>query len=103
MMVAMPEQLRGREGVRAMTDLVVRLPDDVAQRARRAGLLTDSAIQRLLEEAMRREAGRKLLAVAERVHAAGIEPMTDEEIVAEVKAVRAEARASRAQDQKSGS
>ncbi len=78
-----------------MTELVVRLPDDLAQRAKNAGLLSDSAIQRLLEEAMRREAGRKLLAIAERVHAAGIEPMSDEEIVAEVKAVRAERRAAR--------
>lgn len=80
-----------------MTELVVKLPDDLARRARSAGLLTDSAIQRLLEEAMRREAGRKLLQVAERLHAAAVEPMSDEEIVAEVKAVRAEqaARAAR--------
>lgn len=83
-----------------MTELVVRLPDELAQRARNAGLLTDEAIQRLLEEAMRREAGHKLLAVAERVHAAGIEPMSDEEMVAEVKAVRAERRAHEVQGQK---
>jgi post-segregation antitoxin (ccd killing protein) len=82
-----------------MTELVVKLPDELAQRARNAGLLTDGAIQRLLEEAMRRQAGRKLLAIAERVHAAGIEPMSDEEIVAEVKAARAERRARGAQGQ----
>ena len=86
-----------------MTELVVNLPDELAQRARNAGLLSDSAIQRLLEEAIRREAGRKLLAIAERVHAAGVEPMSDEEIVAEVKAVRAERRAREAQDQGSKS
>jgi hypothetical protein len=85
-----------------MTELVVKLPDELALRARNAGLLTDGAIQRLLEEAMRRQAGRKLLAIAERVHAAGIEPMSDEEIVAEVKAVRAERRAARAQEPKQG-
>lgn len=39
-----------------MAELVVKLPDELAQRARNAGLLSDSAIQRLLEEAMRREA-----------------------------------------------
>lgn len=82
-----------------MTELVVKLPDELARRAKNAGLLTDGAIQRLLEEAMRREAGRKLLAIAERVHAAGIAPMSDEEIVAEVKAVRAERRAREAQGQ----
>lgn len=76
-----------------MTELVLKLPDDLAQRAKSAGLLSDSAIQQLLEDAMRRAAGRKLLEVAERVHAAGIPPMTDEEVVAEVKAVRAEQRA----------
>ena len=76
-----------------MTELVVTLPDDLAQRARNAGLLSDSAIQRLLEEAMRREAGRKLLEIAQRVQAAGIPPMTMDEIQVEVDAVRAERRA----------
>jgi cytochrome P450 len=76
-----------------MTELVVKLPDELAQRARRAGLLSDSAIQRLLEEAIRREAGRQLLATAAKVQAAGIPPMSDEEIVTEVKAARAEQRA----------
>ena len=76
-----------------MTELVVKLPDELAQRARSAGLLTDSAIQRLLKEAMRREAGHRRLQVAERLHAAGVEPMSEEEIVAEVRAARAERRA----------
>lgn len=76
-----------------MTELVVRLPDALAQRAQSAGLLTDSAIERLLEEAMRRQAGRRLLQVAERLHAAGVPPMSEEEIDAEVQAVRAERRA----------
>lgn len=76
----------------AMAELVVKLPDELAQRARSAGLLTDSAIQRLLEEAMRREAGRRLMQVAEHIHAANILPMSDEAIVAEVKAARAEQR-----------
>ena len=71
-----------------MAELVVKLPDDLAQRARSAGLLTDGAIQRLLEDAMQREAGRRLLQVAERLHAAGVPPMSDEEIVAAVKAQR---------------
>ncbi len=73
-----------------MTGLVVKLPDELAQRA---GLLSDSAIGRLLEEAMRREAGRKLLEVARRIQEAGVPPMTIDEIQAEVDAVRAERRA----------
>lgn len=75
-----------------MTELVVKLPDELAQRAQRAGLLSDSAIQRLLEDAMRRQAGLGLLGAAARVHAAGIPPMNDAGVVAEVKAVRAERR-----------
>ena len=76
-----------------MTELVIRLPDELARRARQAGLLTDAAIQELLEEAMRRRAGRRLLDVAQRIQAAGIEPMSMDEIDAEAKSVRAERRA----------
>jgi len=72
-----------------MTELTVQLPDELAQRAKNAGLLSDIAIRQLLEDAMRRAAGRKLLSIAERIHATGIPPMSEEEIVAEVKAVRA--------------
>ena len=79
-----------------MTELMVKLPDELAQRAKSAGLLTDSAIQRLLEEAMRREAGQRLLQVAQRLQAAGVEPMSEDEIVAEVKAARVERRARQA-------
>lgn len=76
-----------------MTQVTVSLPDDLAQRARSAGLLSDAAIRQLLEDAMRREAGRELLKLAEEIQAAQIAPMSDEEIVAEVKAYRAERRA----------
>jgi hypothetical protein len=72
-----------------MTELLVKLPDELARRARSAGLLTDSAIQNLLEEAIRREAGRRLLQVASQLHAADVPPMSEEEVVAEVKAARA--------------
>ena len=78
-----------------MTKIEIKLPDELARRAKSAGLLSDNAIQALLEEAMRRQAGRRLLEVAQRIHAAGIEPMSMEEIDTEVKAVRAERRARR--------
>lgn len=54
------------------------LPDDVALRARDAGLLTVDSMQNLLEQAMRRAAGRKLLSMAERLHAAGVPPMSED-------------------------
>ncbi len=75
-----------------MTILKLNLPDDLAQRAQRAGLLSDTAMQTLLEDAIRRGAGRRLLGVAQKLHAANIPPMTDAEVVAEVKVVRAELR-----------
>jgi hypothetical protein len=78
-----------------MTTIEINLPDELAQRARSAGLLSDAAIRDLLEDAMRRLAGRRLLDVAQRIHAAGIAPMSMDEIDAEVKSVRAERRARR--------
>ena len=77
----------------ATLELKLNLPDELAQRAQSAGLLNETAIQKLLEEAVRPESGRRLLEIAERLHATNIPPMTEEEIVAEVKAVRAERRA----------
>jgi hypothetical protein len=76
-----------------MTTLTIDLPDNIAKEAKDAGLLTPEALAQLLKDAMRRQAGRRLLDVAKRLQAAGIPPMNDEEIVAEVKAVRAERRA----------
>lgn len=74
-----------------MTELMVKLPDKLAQRAKSAGLLTDSAIERLREEAMQREAGRGLLQVAQQLHSAGAQPMGEDEIADEVKAAREDA------------
>jgi hypothetical protein len=72
-----------------MTTFQIELPDGTAQAARAAGLLTPQALDRLLTEALRRrEAANSLLSIADRVAAAGIEPLTMEEINAEVKASR---------------
>jgi hypothetical protein len=79
-------------------ELKVQLPDELAARARNAGLLTDEAIGRLLEEALRRRSGQALRAVMDRLQATNIAPMTDEEIQAEVDAVRAERKARKARD-----
>ncbi|MCC7330735.1 MAG: hypothetical protein IT484_11400 [Gammaproteobacteria bacterium] len=81
-----------------MTTIQIELPDATAQAARAAGLLTPQALDRLLTEALkRREAADRLLSIADRVAAAGIPPMSEEEIQAEIDAVRAERRA-RARD-----
>lgn len=73
-----------------MTTVQIELPDATARAAREAGLLTTEALERLLKEALRRKrAADSLLAVADRVAAAGVAPMSMDEINAEVKAARA--------------
>jgi len=74
-----------------MTKIEIELPDATAAAAREAGLLTPEALERLLTDALRRrQALDSLLSIADRVAEAGITPMTEEEIDAEIKAVRAE-------------
>ncbi len=73
-----------------MTTFQIELPETTAQAARAAGLLTSQALDRLLTQALkRRQAADLLLSIADRVAAAGIEPMSMQEINAEVKAARA--------------
>jgi len=68
------------------------LPEATAKAAREAGLLTPAALERLFDEAIRREAGRRLLEAAKLIQAAGIPEMSMEEIDQEVQAVRADRR-----------
>ena len=76
-----------------MTKVQIELSDATARAAREVGLLTSEALERLLTDAIRRrQAADALLAIAEHVAEAGIEPMPIEEIDREVKAVRAERR-----------
>lgn len=74
-----------------MTTIQIELPDATAQAARAAGLLTPQSLERLLNDALdRQQAADSLLSIADRVAAAGIAPMSMEEINAEVKAARSE-------------
>jgi hypothetical protein len=74
-----------------MTRIQMDLPDAIAQDAQAAGLLTPQALERLLSNALARQrAADALLSVADEVAAAGIAPMSMEEITAEVKAAREE-------------
>jgi hypothetical protein len=76
-----------------MMKVQIELSDATARAAREAGLLTSEALERLLTDAIRRQqAADALLAIAERVAEAGIEPMSMEEIDREVKAARAQHR-----------
>ena len=76
-----------------MTKIQIELPEATAIAAREAGLLTPQALDRMLTEAIRRrQAGDRLMIIADQIAGAGVEPMAMEDIDAEVKAVRAERR-----------
>ena len=77
-----------------MTTVEVKLsmPDQVATKAKEAGLLTEQALGQLVEEAVRRESGKRLLEAMQLLKAANVPPLSEEEIAAEVRAVRAARR-----------
>lgn len=78
-----------------MTELTVTLPDELARKAEAAGLLNAKGIENALRDALKREAGRKLLEVGKSMQAANLPPMTEADVQAEVDAVRAARRAKR--------
>ena len=76
-----------------MTKITIELAEATAKAAREAGLLTPQALERLLVDALRRQqAADSLLSIADRVASSGAEPMSMEDINAEVKAARIERR-----------
>ena len=76
-----------------MVTIESEVSDATAKAAREAGLLTPQVLDRLLSDALQRQqAADALLSIADRVVAAGIAPMSTEQISAEVKAARAERR-----------
>ena len=77
-----------------MTKLQVNLelPDPLAKAAETMGLLEPQALQALLREAVRNRRIARLAEARRKIAAAGIPPMTMEEIQAEIEAYRAERR-----------
>lgn len=75
-----------------MTQVTVSIPDDLAQRARNAGLLSDSGIQQALEAAIRRQAGERLREMMDRMPREELTPEIEQEIADEIRAYRAERR-----------
>ena len=73
-----------------MTTLEMRLTlsERLTKEAQGAGLLNPKAIEKLLREAVRRQALRQFISVSGQAAAAGIPPMSLDEIQQEVNAVR---------------
>jgi hypothetical protein len=79
-----------------MTEVTVTLPDDLAQQARKAGLLRPEALAALLRDAMRERRIERLFSTMDKL-AQLKPPLTEDEIAAEIEAARAERRARKAQ------
>ena len=71
------------------------LPDDLAQRAQSAGLLTSEAIESMLCQELRKRAGENLRAMWTRMPSQELTPEIEQEIVEVVRAARAERRKQR--------
>ncbi|MCC6329042.1 MAG: hypothetical protein IT174_11030 [Acidobacteria bacterium] len=74
-----------------MSEVVLTLPDELAAEAREMGLFKPLLVTSLFKAEIRRRKANRLFEAADRLAAAG-EPMSEEEVMAEVKAVREERR-----------
>ena len=70
-------------------ELKLNLPDELAQRAQRAGLLTPQAIEGMLREQLKRQAGEGLRAMWAGKPGDELTPEIAQEIVEAVREVRA--------------
>jgi hypothetical protein len=73
-----------------MTTVQFNLPDDLAQQAASAGLLSADAIEAMLREQLRRRAGDALQALWQRGPQEELTPEIEQEIIEVVREVRAE-------------
>jgi len=73
-------------------ELKLSLPDQIADQAKAAGLLTSESIERLVRQAIRKAAVQRFTEIGERLREAGGVEITPEELESELKAVRAELR-----------
>lgn len=71
-----------------MTTVQITLPDELAQKAASAGLLSPEAIEAMLREQLRRRAGEALQSIWQRLPAEEITPEEQEQIAEEVRQVR---------------
>ena len=77
-----------------MTTVCITLPDQLAQEAKQAGLLSEAALEKLLREQLQARHQDAFFAAMERM-AQTTEPpaMTPEDVAEEIRAMRAERRA----------
>ena len=77
-----------------MATIQIELPDQIAQEAERAGLLSPEALEELLRQGLRRKSLDKLFESMDKIAAENDLPyMSPEEVAEEIKIMRAEKRA----------
>lgn len=81
-----------------MTELELKLslPDQIADQAKAAGLLTSESMERLVRQAIKKAAAERLIEYGRRLREPGGPEITEAELETELKAVRAELREARA-------
>jgi Arc/MetJ family transcription regulator len=79
----------------AMTKVQINLPDQLAQEAQNAGLLTPERLERMLREQLKTRKTDELFTAMDRMAAVNEPAMTPEEIAEELHAMRAARRPSR--------
>jgi len=67
-----------------MTTIQITLPDQLAQEAQRAGLLTSERVEQMLRERLRAERVEALVEARKKLAADPLSPMGPEEIQAEI-------------------
>jgi hypothetical protein len=75
-----------------MTELLIKLPDELAQEAQRAGLLSEAGIERILIAALRTDRIDRMSQAFDILEANPIPAMSPDKIQAEIDAYRAEIR-----------
>jgi Arc/MetJ family transcription regulator len=77
-----------------MTTVQITLPDELAQEAERAGLLSSESLEEMLRKQLKMKAAGELIAMLDKLDSAGNEDyMSPEEVAEEIKAMRAEKQA----------
>jgi hypothetical protein len=78
-----------------MTTVQIELPDELAQKAEQAGLLSPEALEQLLREQLRAKSLTELRETLDQMHAVNDMPyMSPEEVAEEIAIMRAEKRLS---------
>lgn len=75
-------------GVATVTTIQINPPDQLAQEAQIAGLVTREAIEAMLREQLKKQAGEKLIEFWNDLPAEKLAPEIEQEIVGEVRAGR---------------